>query len=377
MLSIEQDCSTGTIKTTKDKRQAKKYRNWAFTYFLPVNLYSYIIHEEKQKIIMSGFTRIIDYYFSETLFKYLDGSDFIEQIRRYVIGLEKCPSTGRLHFQGCIFLKGPVSFNNIRSHFPKETHIQECKKGDEANEKYCKKDGEYIVYGEEKNKGKGKRNDILLALDDNKSLTEFISAEPTLYVKYRSGIEGYYRNKGISYYPIGYKPLVFYLFGDTGTGKSRIAKEYVRERTKDNFRCWRRPINSNGWFDGYNGQEIVFLDEVRFDTFKFHDLLQMLDYDAPQVPVKGGFVDWKPLIIIMTSNSSPSELYQYINKENKEQLIRRCDYIFKVDKYDKDLLFKDHSEYKKDEWRGDSLCNRSRVPRKRKTPHYLDTVEEE
>lgn len=264
-------------------------------------------------------------------------NDHMENIKYLVVGLETCPTTKKQHIQGFIQLSSGYKVSTVKGWLPdRTTHIEGCKGTVQQNIKYCTKENNFKEYGT--SQYQGKRNDITDALNKYQDLSSFIKAEPAMYVKYRSGVEGYYRDKGIDYNPLDDKPIVIWLYGDTGTGKSRTVKDYLKLKIQDGYRVWRRPLGTTAWFDGYSGQDIVFLDELRGSTYKFDDLLQMLDYDCPQVPVKGSFVNFNPKVILITSNSHPKHTYEHINDENKRQLERRCDYIYHVKRYNSGLL---------------------------------------
>lgn len=255
-----------------------------------------------------------------------------------ILGLETCPKTGRQHIQGFVHLNSGYKLSTLKTwfHMDETIHFEICKGTAEDNIKYCSKEGNFIEYGERQ--FQGKRNDITTKLSKHKTLNDFIKNETDTYVKYRSGVEGYYRAKGVDYDPMDDKPLVIWLWGDTGTGKSRTVRDYLKIKIADGYRVWRRPLGATSWFDGYAGQDIVYLDEVRGSTYKFDDLLQMLDYDCPQVPVKGSFVDFRPKVILITSNAHPRDVYSGVNAENKQQLVRRCDKVYHVKKYVEGLL---------------------------------------
>lgn len=277
--------------------------------------------------------------FNHLDFSHYDGiyDEHKQRIIYMIVGKEICPDTNREHIQGYVHFKTPTRFSTVKTYFKDNTlHIEPCKGNHEDNVTYCSKDGNYKEYGSVP--AQGKRNDITKALSQNKNLNQFIKNNPDIYIRYRSGIEGYYRAQGTDYNPLDDKPLVLWLYGDTGVGKSRAVRDYIKQKITDGYRVWRRPLGVNYWFDGYSDQDIVFLDEVRGSTYKFDDLLQLLDYDSPQVPVKGGFVDFKPKVILITSNTHPRHVYDNLNDENKQQLVRRCDKIFHIKKFKERLL---------------------------------------
>lgn len=119
-------------------------------------------------------------------------------------------------------------------------------------------------------------------------------------------------------------PKVSWYWGNTGSGKTRAAYESVNQ---DNI-YWISPPNgktSQLWFDGYCGQKVAVFDDFRPWWCTFSWLLQLLDRYPIQVPVKGGFVNWIPEHIIITTPNAPRETFSgaYRTDEEIEQLCRR------------------------------------------------------
>ena len=117
-------------------------------------------------------------------------------------------------------------------------------------------------------------------------------------------------------------PDIMWIYGPTGTGKSHYAMTSLRELTPDDVY-----VHSGGqWFDGYDGHKSVVFDDLRADSFKFHYLLRLLDRWEMQVPIKGGFRQWKPENIIVTSAKSPEQMFpkKAVDPvDNLTQLLRR------------------------------------------------------
>ena len=131
------------------------------------------------------------------------------------------------------------------------------------------------------------------------------------------------------------KPTVHWFYGKTGTGKTRTAYEDAcRIYGYDNL--WMSK-NDDKWFDGYQGQPAVILDDIRPSTHKFSFLLKLLDRYPIEVPIKGGFARWCPKEIWVTAPSTPRELYRnYVTQEpyeGIEQLERRIDQLLEFTGY--------------------------------------------
>jgi len=74
------------------------------------------------------------------------------------------------------------------------------------------------------------------------------------------------------------------------------------------------------WFDGYEGQRTVILDDFRKNNMSFSLLLRLLDRYCITVPVKGGYTCWNPLTIIITCTNAPHAEFVRHNDDNTTTL---------------------------------------------------------
>ncbi len=111
---------------------------------------------------------------------------------------------------------------------------------------------------------------------------------------------------------------VYWLYGETGTGKTRTAMEAC---PADN--TWH--ATTGQWFDGYWGQEYVIIDEFTAKNWPYDLMLKLLDGYQLRLPVKGGFIIWRPKTIYITARLCPSAIYaaQLDYHGGIEQLERR------------------------------------------------------
>lgn len=104
--------------------------------------------------------------------------------------------------------------------------------------------------------------------------------------------------------PRNWKTKVFWYWGTTGSGKSRLAHILTR------YRAYIAVDNSGQWFDGYRGEKDVIFDDFSPDDLLGRGLfLRLFDRYPLRVAVKGGFVNWQPRRVFITSNYSPETLY--------------------------------------------------------------------
>lgn len=118
-------------------------------------------------------------------------------------------------------------------------------------------------------------------------------------------------------------PVVILYYGPSGCGKSRLARSFAGDS------YWVDPLPSNNssfWMDGYDGQTDAIFDDVdgRFSGTTLKTWLRLLDRYALRVPVKGGFIDFRPETIHLTTNYHPREWYEWLNREPQYvALVRR------------------------------------------------------
>lgn len=168
----------------------------------------------------------------------------------------------------------------------------------------------------------GKRNDlnkIKSYLDEGKSL-EFIADEHfSQWCQYRRAFREYQALKST---PRSWKTTIQVYWGRTGTGKTRKSHEL----------CLSEPWTPGDfqWFDGYSNHEYVIIDDYRGE-YPLQMLLKLLDRYPMQVPVKGGFVNWAPRKVFITSNLDPKSWYPVADYLSQQALLRRLENIDRVE----------------------------------------------
>jgi len=190
------------------------------------------------------------------------------------------------------------------------------------NRVYCTKEGKDIFeHGEVA--GQGERTDLTEATTalKRKRLEEVAEEFPETFVKYHKGLtalKAVYDNK-----ELGDKNRdmeVILLYGEAGTGKTREAQEEGRKRGR--VYILPPPNNGSTWWDGYEGQETVILDDF-YGWLKPHDLFRYLDIYPLKLAIKGGTVAAQYTRVYITSNNNSDDWYKEGVRYNKEALERR------------------------------------------------------
>jgi hypothetical protein len=225
---------------------------------------------------------------------------------------------GTPHLQGFVSLTSRKSMSFVKNLLGTRLHLEPRRGTVQQAVDYCEKDGDVWRFGEQP-AGQGERTDLKRvhsAIKEGKTLQEIADVHPQEFIRYHNGItklHSFYQKKR------DWQTEVFVFWGATGTGKTKRAFQEAGE-TK-----WIYP--SGGWFDGYDGQDNVIFDEYTGGEFKLSYLLKLLDRYEMQVPVKGGFVNWKPKKLWITSNLKPEDWYPNARDEHKQALRRRFTHV--------------------------------------------------
>lgn len=243
---------------------------------------------------------------------------------RYFCGQLEVGASGTRHLQACCEFSGPVGLRTVQRLFPR-CHA-EMRRGTPAEAAaYCKKtegavSGSAFEYGEipRSRTRQGAREDLNAvreAIRGGATVSEILTNFPLEYAKYPRFVDKCFlmfsgrRN---------WKTEVRVYVGPTECGKTSSAFEEFPD-------LWVAP--EGGWFDGYDGEEHVLLDDFnggRECGITFRSLLRLLDRYRMVVAVKGAFVQWRPRVIIITTNHHPSTWFPW---EDPAPLLRRIDVI--------------------------------------------------
>lgn len=118
--------------------------------------------------------------------------------------------------------------------------------------------------------------------------------------------------------PRRWAPAVFWLHGASGSEKSRLASAVCTD-------AYHKPPDSK-WFDGYDNERVIVMNDLRKGTFTFSYLLELFDRYPLRVEVKGGYRQMRARVMIVTCSKSHAELWAEIAgqaNENIAQLSRR------------------------------------------------------
>jgi hypothetical protein len=238
--------------------------------------------------------------------------ELLEQQTTYgIVGKEK-GHTGTPHLQGYCVFHSRKRLSQVKQLLSR-AHWEKAKGSPRQNQTYCSKEGDFAEFGDCPG-GQGTRTDLAQLHADikaGKTMQEIQDKHWAAYLKYHRAIQHaiLLRSKVRDW-----EVDVRVYWGTTGLGKTRRA---IEEAAQDVY------IHSGEkWFDGYDGGDAIF-DDFGGSEFKLTYLLKLLDRYPMRVPVKGGYVQWKPKRIWITSNRSPDDWYPNAHSEHIVALRRR------------------------------------------------------
>lgn len=258
-----------------------------------------------------------------TEFEKNDAIRFIQSHCKYGIFQSETGESGTPHLQGYFQLSKKNRMSWLKSTFSARAHY-ECAKGTwEQNKDYCSKEEARMPGTEVFEHGRppetGKRNDLAPVVESvlaKRSIGDIALDHPEEFIKFSRGI---LTLAAAVAEPRTWKTEVFWFYGPTGTGKSLRAFEMAPNA------YWK--AGGTKWWDGYDGQEDVIIDDYRCDLCPFHELLRLLDRYPMRVEFKGGSTHFRARRVFITTPSSPRDTWSGRTEEALAQLLRRVEHI--------------------------------------------------
>lgn len=257
-----------------------------------------------------------------------------DKVQYLAFGKEVCPTTQRVHYQMWAYAQVAMRLTGWKKIFEGD-HIEQMRGTFAENDKYCSKESELITFGE-KPMGNGKKRSLAElchgvseAAAEGVPIDEVVTKEENqaTYVQYHNGIEKLYKHvvtQKLRKVAKDFAPEVIYIWGAPGSGKTRT----VRERDPEVFMI---PLDDKyKWKDGYCGQDAVVYENLSPDGFVPDRLLVEIDRYYCQVPVKGGFIGWRPKRIYITSVYSPEVLTQTAKFSHPLEFSRRLTEVVSI-----------------------------------------------
>lgn len=237
---------------------------------------------------------------------------------QWIIGqLEKGGETGYVHWQILAHFKKKVSLRGVKQVFGQTVHA-ELTISEQGSEDYVWKDDTCLDerFRFELGKKKIKRNS---EKDWNRIREQAIQGnlseiDADVYIRYYRSL----RQISTDHLrPVRGERRTRVFWGETGTGKSHTAWDQAGESAYS-----KSPRDL--WWDAYEGQENVVIDEFR-GGIPIEDMLRWLDPWPKLVQTKGGHRNLRVRRIWITSNLSPEAWYPCLDTATINALMRRLE----------------------------------------------------
>lgn len=222
---------------------------------------------------------------------------------RFIIVGKEMGESGTPHLQGYLEVKKRCTLTAVKTMLGSRYHLEIAHGDAEANIAYCSKEGD-VVIKEGSPVKQGQRKDleeIKIAIDEGLSYEGLWENHFSSMVQYRRSFEEYANLKRLKNRVV---PKVYFWWGKTGTGKTRGAFDLAESEYDNSFWVWP----GGPWYDGYRGQRVAIFDEFHGGDEQgcpFSMWKKLCDRYSLTVPIKGGFTNWAPEVIIFTSNIDP------------------------------------------------------------------------
>lgn len=234
---------------------------------------------------------------------------------------EVCPTTGTPHIQGAVYFKAKEQKRQagMKKIFPR-AHL-EIMMGSWSDQNYCLKDGS-VIRNDGTGPSQGARNDLLRCkrrIDEGASELELHEEEFGTMSKHSKFLMRYRDLKRRKKEYRTWMTEGIWYHGTTGVGKSHKVFEDYDPKTTFIFEC-----EDNGWWDGYDGEPYVIINEFR-GQIPYAQLLDLVDKWPKKV--KRRCMEPTPFLakrVVVTSSLPPDLVYcRQLEKDSIAQLLRR------------------------------------------------------
>lgn len=218
------------------------------------------------------------------------------------------------HYQGYILFKDRKRMSQVKAvPFLRRAHLEVRRGTNEQAIAYCTKVqtavGPVVELGAKPTTGQGKSKKLAEACRQIRSGTairkldaEFDIAR-VMQVRGLKELQADVRREQVCAYR---EVKVVVLWGPTGLGKTRYAYEMFGYENV--FKLSQPAQGSNVWFDGYDAQRCLLIDDFE-GWIPYRYLLNLLDVYPMELAVKGSFVPALYSDVVITSNVHPIDWY--------------------------------------------------------------------
>lgn len=260
------------------------------------------------------------------------------------------------HSHVFIIFKNARSFNTIKDSFP-PAHIDRCYGTNQENRDYVFKEGKWLQdskgetnirdshyeSGDMPLNEQGKRNDLTVIHDlinQGYSIDEIIEECPqySFRINEIKSLINIFKEKQ---FKSQFRKLdVVYIFGNTGTGKTRYVMEKYGYENVCRVTDYKHP------FDAYNYEDVIMFEEFR-DDLPIKDMLKYLDGYPLTLPCRFANKQACYTKVYIVSNIPVGQQYIETYRNERETFLafmRRIKTFMEFDEYGNKFVFCNHKD---------------------------------
>jgi len=252
---------------------------------------------------------------------------------KYAIWQKERGENGTEHLQGYVELNTVRAISYLKSILPR-AHWEIRRGTQQQAMDYASKEDTRIsgpwTFGELVINAQGTRSDLLAlkaSVEEGLTETQLWDRHWADMHKYFRGVQRYRTLTGLKR---DWAPRIYLLIGEPGCGKT----SFCRRVAPDAY--WKQSMSK--WWDGYDGQSDVILDDF-YGWISYHTMLRLCDRYSELVETKGGQQQFLARRIFITSNREPREWWDTERVRDIDALERRFrEFGIRITDYTQDLL---------------------------------------
>lgn len=260
---------------------------------------------------------------------------------QYIVYQAERATSGAKHIQGYVQFEGRSYGTKVSALCKdlfggKPSHNEPARGSDDENEAYCTKE-ETREYGPFRfgtrvpHAGKkGGRSDLLLVKKDIDAGKLPSALWQDHFGKMTPHFKAFREYRRVTTKPRDFKTTVILLVGPSGTGKSRTATILGR-MLGEVYKVPEKHGNGNMWCDDYEGQDVMWIDEMDGSRMTPTYFNQLADRYECVLPAHGGpGHQMVSKFLIICSNYHPKYWWRRRKPDQVKQTMRRIDIIIKM-----------------------------------------------
>lgn len=245
---------------------------------------------------------------------------------KYIIVGEEIGEQGTPHLQCFITWANVKTESACRKRLPKRAYVRFMypHSTPTACAEYCKK--QKVIHEAGSFPRQGERNDLKQVVNEvkeGKSIRQMVDANVIKNYQgfqYANALKKIYEEKRTE------KPDVIWYWGKPGCGKTHKSREILKSMTEEENIY--EAMATGQWWEGYDGQEYVLIDDLRANFMVFNEFIKLIDKYPFRVQTKGSSRQFRAKVIIITSPFPPERVYH--TTECINQLLDRIDLVKEI-----------------------------------------------